>query len=254
MKKFGTYVISVLLMFSLCSCAAKQGPEQDEPQSVPELESIVEPVAGDAEDALPSETESEPARFQEPENPPADVGEPVSEEERDSPVIHTPAPSAKAESSEPERFEAVASNHRLDCVAIEKELLRLINSLRDEEAVNALGIEDDMQFAARIRAAEALESFSHTRPGNMPYNTAFDEAGFSYAGKWHGENLSSLCFSAGMFDEKEIALEMFKGLKNSPGHYRNMTEKNFVQAGVGVAVIYGDDTVDIASAQMFSSL
>lgn len=244
-------MVSAFLLLSLCCCTVKQEPEQAKPESAPELESIVEPVIGDEPS---SEAEIEAAQSEKPENPPAAVIEPVSETERDSPVIYTPAPSLEAESSVPERFEAVAANNRLDCGAIEKELLRLINSLRDEEAVNALGIEDNIQFAARIRAAEALESFSHTRPAGTPYNTAFDEAGFSYAGKLHGENLSSLSFSAGMFDEKEIAFEMFKGLKNSPGHYRNMTENKFVQTGVGVAVIYGDDTVDIASAQMFSSM
>lgn len=253
MNKFLTYTVSVLLLLPLCSCSAKQEPEQAQPQSVPELESIVEPITGED---TPAEAEVEAARASEPESPAVTVSEPVSAAEQDRPVIHTPKPAApsKSDSPAPEIYGAVAPDMRLDSETIEKELLRLINSLRDEEGVNALGIEDCMQFAALIRAAEAIESFSHTRPGGIPYNTAFDEAGFSYAGKWHGENLSSLSFSAGSFDEKEIAFEMFKGLKNSPGHYRNMTEKNFVQAGIGVAISYGEGTVDIASAQMFSSL
>lgn len=247
--------VLALSLLSFCACSEKQEPEQAQPQSVPELESIVEPVTGD-EPPDESKIEIEASRSDEPKTLSVAVSEPVSVTEREKPVIITskPASSTKAESSAPEIFGAVAPDKRLDSGTIEKELLRLINSLRDEAGVNALGIEDSIQFAARIRAAEALESFSHTRPDGVPYNTAFDEAGFSYAGKWHGENLSSLSFSAGMFDEKEIALEMFKGLKNSPGHYRNMTEINFVQAGVGVAIIYGEGTVDIASAQMFSSL
>lgn len=250
MKKFSAYLLLVSLLFSLCSCAYSKQEEQkpDVPESIPEAESIVEPVSdGEKPAVIAPEPDNAAASGDE-----ADTPSPKTDE----PVIAAPESESLTENknSTAEIYGAVARSSRLDGEAIEKELLRLINTLRDEDGVNSLGIEDSMQFAARIRAAEALESFSHTRPDGMTYNTAFDEAGFSYAGKWHGENLSSLTFSEGMFDENEIALEMFKGLRNSPGHYRNMTEVNFVQAGVGVAIFYSGDTVDVASAQMFSSL
>lgn len=260
-------MISALLMLSLCSCAGNNEaiPEPEEPQSLPDIESIVEPIAnGESLAASEYEIETEENLPGEPEDEPSSVTEPIPEAVQPEPVnggaVQASSPKAEAqaeaktEARESVRLDAVARDTRLDCEAIEKELLLLINSLRSEESVNALGIQDSLQFAARIRAAEAFESFSHTRPDETPYNTAFDEAGFSYSGKWHGENLSSLSCSPGAMSEKEIALRMFNGLKDSPGHYRNMTEKNFVQVGIGVAVTYTDGSVNITSAQMFSSL
>jgi uncharacterized protein YkwD len=141
----------------------------------------------------------------------------------------------------------------LDMAKIELELLRLINGLRTELGVEPLGLQDQMLYAARIRSAEALEKFTHTRPDGNPYNTAFDDAGFSYAGKWHGENLASLSFTAGQLDENEAALKMFEGLNASPGHRENMARGNFAQAGIGVASSVENETVTLASAQLFAS-
>lgn len=231
---------------------------------MPELESIVEPVLDDEpttenEDTVSSKPDEASVISSEPDEVSTISvisSEPESAPPAESKVMaHEPIPTVSS-NAEPrqELLHNIAPDPKLDIEEIEKELLRLINSLRDEVQVTKLGKEDDMQFAARIRAAEVLESFSHTRPDKTPYNTAFDEAGFSYAGKWHGENLSSLSFSTGLLSEKEIALEMFNALKDSPGHRQNMTGEKFVQAGIGVAVSYGDGVVDIASAQLFSSL
>jgi uncharacterized protein YkwD len=141
----------------------------------------------------------------------------------------------------------------LETAKIELELLRLINSLRTELGVEPLGLQEEMLYAARIRSAEALEKFTHTRPDGTPYNTAFDEAGFSYAGKWHGENLASLSFTAGQLDENGAALKLFEGLSASPGHRENMARGNFAQAGVGVASFAENEKVTLASAQLFAS-
>lgn len=260
MKKYLLCVMLFALSTSLCACVAVGDAEVSEPQSMPELESIVEPVTEEAESqqAYPGKTDTPIIITSSEQSVPVinDFAPPVASVAEASQVAAAPeAETAEtAQSEAPKWLEALAPDFRLDSGRIEQELLRLINGLREEAGVHALGIEDSMLLAARTRAAEAYESFSHTRPDGTPYNTAFDEVGFSYAGKWHGENLSSLSLASGSLPEEEIAQKMFDGLKSSPGHYRNMTEEHFVQAGIGVAVTYTDGGVDITSAQMFAGL
>ena len=143
---------------------------------------------------------------------------------------------------------------RIDSEKIEYELMRIINSERAAIGSEPLGIEENMRFAARIRAEETLSAFSHTRPNGTPYNTAFDEAGFSYTGKWHGENIVSLHFENGVFDETEAAAEIFRELKSSRGHYRNMISNDFLQSGVGISAAYNGGIVEIATVQLLSSI
>lgn len=137
--------------------------------------------------------------------------------------------------------------------AIEQELLAMINSERTKAGVEALGVEDGMQLAAGIRAREALQSLSHTRPDGTPYYTTFDEAGFSYAGKWHGENLAMITIDSDSYDEREIAEALFSQWLESPGHQQNMLG-NFLQTGIGVYIETDGDTVQVGAAQLFAGM
>ncbi len=267
MNKILCAVLSVLLCLAMGGCTKKDPPAVMPPtSSVPDMESIVEPLElektaiesdanADVESSAPSEilvVVSEPAS-QEAESKIAKPM-PISESSTATSSKQDEKKPQQAPSKAEEKLNAIAQDTEFDREKVEKELLRLINAEREDVDAATLGMEDHMQFAARIRADEAMTKFSHTRPDNTPYNTAFDEADFTYAGKWHGENLSSLTFSEGMFTEKEAALEMFKGLKNSPGHYRNMVNEKFLQTGIGVAVISRDGNINIASAQLFASM
>lgn len=258
MNRFFAVTAAVLLCACLVSCG-KTPPAPPEPSSTQEVESIIEPL----EFSEVPEASGEPSEPNESAAP--DSGAAYSGEEKavsgepqpeslPEPQIPAPAKAPEPSSSMPETLPSVSANRMLDQEKIELELLRLINEERASAGVEPLGIEENILFAARIRAGEAISDFSHTRPNGEPYNTAFDEAGFSYAGKWHGENLASLRFTTGMFDEASAALEMFTGLKNSPGHYRNMVSDKFLQAGVGVAIAFGPNDISIASVQLFSSL
>jgi uncharacterized protein YkwD len=195
-------------------------PDKDAPEAIPE------PVAATSAALAPNEPAAEPEPAE------ADTGIPISEN------LEVPPPAQKSE---------------LDTAKIELELLRLINGTRVQLGVEPLGLQDEMQYAARTRSAEALQKFTHARPDGTPYNTAVDEAGFSYAGKWHGENLASLSFTIGQLDENEAALKLFEGLNASPGHRENMARGNFAQAGIGVAAYIESETVTLASAQLFAS-
>lgn len=262
MNRFYVLITILLLCACLASCARTpvnpdmSEPETPEPPSMHEVESMLEPLEAFVIDGAASESDAnavpESSVFgQEDAQPSLNAAQPAADA-----VRHEPAPTQtpEASSSVSEIIPAVSMEKRLDYEIIERELLRLINEERESVGVEPLGVEENMLFAARIRAGETISSFSHTRPNGTPYNTSFDEAGFSYAGKWHGENLASLSFTSGTFDEKSAALEMFNGLKSSPGHYRNMVSENFLQAGIGVAIAFGPDETDIASAQLFSSL
>lgn len=137
---------------------------------------------------------------------------------------------------------------------IEAELLLLINGERAAVGLSALGLEDTMQFAASIRAQEALVSLSHTRPDSSAYHTVFDEAGFAYTGKFHGENLAVLRMSADVFDASAVAAALLDEWRRSAGHQQNLLSENFVQTGVGVYVVVDGDTVAVGAAQLFASL
>lgn len=140
----------------------------------------------------------------------------------------------------------------LDVDTIELELLRLINEERSANSIEPLGMEESMRWAARIRAPEVLQSLSHTRPDGTPYYTAMDEAGFVYAGKWHGENVSYMYFTPGLYNSSDAAAKMFEELKNSPGHYQNMLSENFLQSGIGAFVQVKDSMIQVGSAQLFA--
>lgn len=143
----------------------------------------------------------------------------------------------------------------IDPVLFEEELLRLINAEREANGREPLGLEESMRWAARMRAPEVLQSLSHSRPDGTPYYTAFEEAGFVYAGKWHGENVSNMQFSEGSYDALSAASYMFDQLRSSAGHNNNMLSENFVQIGIGVFVqMDANGMVRIGSAQMFAGL
>lgn len=266
MNGFRLTTAALLLTLCVLLAACSQniaGPATPPPSSRPELESIIEPLEN-AESSALAAGEEESMTIAESASEPEHEPEPVHAEAAPAalPEVETPAPASSAPELETsvavqsaaELLNAVAPEQKLDLGLVERELLRLINELREEAGVEALGVQQEMRFAARIRSEEALSSFSHTRPDGTPYHTAFDEAGFSYTGKWHGENLAYLDFTGGMLDEKAVALEMFNSLKDSPGHRRNMTGEHYLQAGIGVTIKYGQGMVCIASAQLFASL
>lgn len=145
-----------------------------------------------------------------------------------------------------------SGDFEISSTQFEEELFSLINSERIAEGAASLTLDDSLQWAARVRAPEVLNSLSHTRPDGTPYYTAFDEAGYVYAGKWHGENVSSMYFTHGEFDAASAAAFMFEELKGSSGHYSNMLSGNFTEMGIGVFVQKDGANITIASAQMFA--
>ena len=174
-------------------------------------------------------------------------------------AANPPASSSSQESSQSQASDSPAASsppsptEALDAEAIENELLALINRERAANGIETLSMESSMQWAARMRAPEVMSSLSHTRTDGTPYYTAFDEAGFPYAGRWHGENVSYMQFPAGSYSSAEAALKMFEGLRESSGHYQNMLSGNFQLAGIGAHILRKDNAVFLYSAQLFAS-
>jgi uncharacterized protein YkwD len=140
-----------------------------------------------------------------------------------------------------------------DTTLIEEELLALINAARTDEKLEPLEVEESMLWAARLRSEELHEEFSHTRPDGTPYSTVFDEVGFTYSGKWHGENASSLLFPTGEYDEKQIAEIMYEDLSKSPGHSSNMLRSQYAHVGIGVTAVAEKGETKVCSSQLFAS-
>ncbi|WP_035051841.1 CAP domain-containing protein [Carnobacterium pleistocenium] len=121
--------------------------------------------------------------------------------------------------------------YEIDVAVVENRVLELLNNLRVEVGVSPVTTNDQLRNAANIRAIETEESFSHTRPDGRATFTVLEESGVEYSYQLVGENLA---MGTNYLAEKEMAEWLFKGLKESPGHYENMVNKDFEEVGIGV--------------------
>ncbi len=233
--------------------------ESSLPDEPPESSSIVIPEKQDSQ-AGPSTSRQQAVQTpaKEEKSSSASPSPPISRSESladsgsggGSGTVTWPSPQPET----PKAAEGAPAVEGIDAQQFETELIRLINAEREQNGRQALSLEDNMRWAARIRAGEVLTNLSHTRPDGTSYYTAFDEAGFVYAGKWHGENISYMEYSGTSYDTASAARYMFDELRSSPGHYTNMLNENFAQIGVGVEVESINGRVRIGSAQMFAGL
>ena len=164
-----------------------------------------------------------------------------------------PVPEGAAAQPEqaPNDARAVSGSAPYNTQSIEQTIFSLTNELRRTNEQNLLMVNDSLQWAAQIRAGEALERKSHTRPDDTPYHTAMDEAGYDYAGNFHGENLCVLSFPARQAPAA-VARSIFQLLAGSEGHCSNMLRTSFTQAGMGIAVRQTADGCEVACVQLFA--
>ncbi|MEY8427358.1 CAP domain-containing protein [Lachnospiraceae bacterium 46-15] len=93
--------------------------------------------------------------------------------------------------------------------------LKKLNDLRRKKGLSSVQMDQSLQRAAEIRAAELTIRYSHERPsGGMP-GTLSKKIG--------AENIAVGYNSAGA---------VFTGWVNSPAHYQNMTRANMKSAGI----------------------
>lgn len=119
--------------------------------------------------------------------------------------------------------------------------LELHNNLREELGLPLFEIDEELDEIATIRAEEASYFFTHTRP-NGELCTDMIPLSRTYV----GENIQGHIDYEPRYEDnfyEEIANEGFAALCNSEGHYKNITDKEFVNLGIDTYVIHYDDGV-----------
>ena len=108
-----------------------------------------------------------------------------------------------------------------------KELFYMTNTARIENGVSSLNYKSDLQKAADLRAKEAAEKFSHTRPDGTNFDTAIN---IDY--KLCGENIVKA-------ESSTVAAKLlFDAWMNSQGHKDNILLYEYTDVAIG---IYIDD-------------
>lgn len=103
-----------------------------------------------------------------------------------------------------------------------KEVVRLVNIERAKNGIAPLTLDMNATDAALIRAKEASNMFSHTRPDGRDCFSLLDELGIGY--KAAGENIA-----AGYITPESVV----EGWMNSEGHRDNIMNPEFTKIGVG---------------------
>ena len=99
-----------------------------------------------------------------------------------------------------------------------------LNDLRAREGLSALAWDPGsrLQKAARLRASEIAEQFSHTRPDGRDCASVLDDLGLSYRST--GENIA--------YGTKLDPLGVTRLWEKSPGHRRNMLDREYREVGL----------------------
>lgn len=103
----------------------------------------------------------------------------------------------------------------------------MVNEERASLGRNTLATNDTLREGTQIRAEEIQETFSHTRPNGEEFRTAFNYlAGGTFV---LGENIAQNYTNVNLNESsEELARKMFQQFKDSPGHYSNMINLNYV--------------------------
>nr|WP_297179328.1 CAP domain-containing protein [uncultured Agathobaculum sp.] len=108
------------------------------------------------------------------------------------------------------------------------QVVALVNAERAKYGLSALQTDSRVQQAAQVRAAETVQSFSHTRPNGSSFSTALTEAGVSYTRS--GENIAY---------GQSTPQQVVQAWMNSDGHRANILNGSFTTIGVGYTVVNG---------------
>lgn len=162
-----------------------------------------------------------------------------------------PQPTTSTPSEKPNTTDtSVMSQAELNSVA--EYFFQLVNQERAKVGAQPLTRKDELDGAAKTRVAETFTVLGHTRPDgrdfssiltDIKYGTPREDIWSSDGINWNktivydygvsGENLAHI----GNTDKQEcknLAERFFTNLKNSSGHYRNMTDSDFGCTGIAV--------------------
>lgn len=137
-----------------------------------------------------------------------------------------------------------------DVSSVNSQLLSSINSLRATQGLGALSLDSELSGFAATRAQEASVTWSHTRPNGT------QGCDMISAGKWRGENLSYVQYSAFGFsaqEQSQAAQLMYDSLVASPSHYSNMVFGSYTKIGLYTYVSNTGSGTKLTTAYMFSN-
>lgn len=111
------------------------------------------------------------------------------------------------------------------------EIIRLTNRYREQNGVGTLDHVAVVDVPAAIRAKEAADTWSHTRPDGSSFNTVFAQCGLKYAA--YGENLFAV-------NQRYTPEQVVQAWKDSPTHNENLLRKEFDGIGIGICKVDGE--------------
>ena len=104
------------------------------------------------------------------------------------------------------------------------EVLRLVNQEREQHGLSKLsGTNSMLNFASMIRVKEIMNDFSHTRPGDRCFSTAYTDLGGRFS--HFGENLA-----VGLTTPASV----FQAWMNSDTHRGTILNPNYEHLGISV--------------------
>lgn len=133
---------------------------------------------------------------------------------------------------------------------LRKCLIELINT----ERTNPVKEYQPLYEPATLRAQEAAQKWSHTRPNGTRWNTTLENI-INIKTVPHGENLGQLyisyCDSYSEEELSDIAKELHQALVKSPSHYKAMTNENYKKVNIGIYTYRDKNILTITIAQHF---
>ena len=117
-----------------------------------------------------------------------------------------------------------------DVANAKQDIIDRTNTLRKENSVAALRVNDKLMQAAQVRADEMAASgiYSHTRPDGRKSNTVTDS-------RYTGENIHSISELYLNQQQKTLSEAVVNLWSNSKAHADNMTSSRYGEIGVGLA-------------------
>lgn len=208
----------------------EETPDVEQPEETPDVEQPEEtPDVEQPEETPDIEQPEETPDVEQPEEMP-DVEQP-----EETPDVEQPETPQLPDNSRPEETPDVEQPEQTpgednDTAQGDyaSQVVALVNAERAKYGLSALKADSRVQQAAQVRAAETVQSFSHTRPNGSSFSTALTEAGVSYTRS--GENIAY---------GQPTPQQVVNAWMNSSGHRANILNESFTTIGVGYTVVNG---------------
>ncbi|MEG0451852.1 MAG: CAP domain-containing protein [Coprobacillus sp.] len=129
---------------------------------------------------------------------------------------------------------------------IKTDLLILINKKRSLP----VSMYTPLQNSANLRAREAYQKWSHTRPNGSRWNTTITHI-VNINKVPHGENLAQTKINSNNISISQVVNSLHQGLINSSTHYKVMTNETYKKVNIGVYSKLNNNILTIVIAQHF---